>query len=95
MHVLHRKQPETCLVRLSMPRLFFLEVEVFVPAANNRRFLIVEGSFVGHRLNDGNQLAFILLGLLEVMLQQSHPFHQRFQLVWLVVVTSGMRLAFL
>lgn len=95
MHVLHRKQPETCLMRLGVPRLFFLEVEVFIPAANHRGFLIVEGSFVGHRLNDGNQLAFIFLSLLKVMLQQSHPFHQRFQLVWLVVVASGMRLAFL
>lgn len=95
MHVLHRKQPETCFVRLGMSRFFFLEVEVFVSTANHCGFLIIESSFVSHRLNDGNQLALILLSLLEVMLKQGHPFHQRFQLIRLVDETSQMRLAIL
>ena len=95
MHVLHREQPEARLVRLDLPRLFFLEVEVFVPATNHCGFVIVEVSLVGHHLDDGYQLAFILLRLLEVMLKQSHPFHQRFQLIRLVAETSRMWLAFL
>lgn len=69
MHVLHREQPETSLMRLDLSRLFFLEVEVFVSATNHGGFIIIDTTFVGHCLDDGYQLALVFLCLFEVMLK--------------------------